>query len=182
MNNAPIECGDLPDNYPSAAQGPGRVDTLAGIARGACGDVYGPGSLHTIGLGLFHPVPAEVKDEFVVLNELSKKFHAEARAAGWYSDLKSGLSIERNAGEQMMLMTTEIAEAFEGVRKNKMDDHLPHRKSVEVELADLLIRVFDFAGYHNLDLAGAAREKAAYNKTREDHKIENRRKPDGKKV
>lgn len=179
MNNAPIECGYLPDNYPSPAQGPGCVDTFAGIARGACGDVYGPGSLHTIGP---HPFASLLPDVFDTLNELSKKFHAEARAAGWYSDLKSGLSIERNPGEQMMLMTTEIAEAFEGVRKNKMDDHLPHRKSVEVELADLLIRVFDFAGYHNLDLAGAAREKAAYNKTREDHKIENRRKPDGKKV
>jgi len=30
-------------------------------------------------------------------------------------------------------MHSELSEALEGVRKNKQDDHLPHRKSVEVE-------------------------------------------------
>ncbi|XUM19805.1 hypothetical protein ACRAVF_19255 [Bradyrhizobium oligotrophicum S58] len=41
-----------------------------------------------------------------------------------------------------MLIVSEIAEAMEGERKSLMDDHLPHRKMVEVELADTLILHF----------------------------------------
>jgi hypothetical protein len=48
-------------------------------------------------------------------------------------------------------------------------------------LADALIRIFDYAGDNNLDLSGAYREKRAYNDAREDHKIENRKKKNGKK-
>ena len=39
-----------------------------------------------------------------------------------------------------MLTISEIAEAMEGERKNLMDDHLPHRKMAEVEIADAYIR------------------------------------------
>ncbi|MNG35486.1 hypothetical protein D3C84_1222390 [compost metagenome] len=67
------------------------------------------------------------------------------------------------------------------MRKNRDDEHLPHRKSVEVELADTLIRIFDFAGARNLDLAGAVIEKLAYNQRRADHKPEARAQADGKK-
>ena len=54
-----------------------------------------------------------------------------------------------------------------------MDDHLPHRPIVEVELADALIRILDFAGMKGYDLGGAVREKLDYNRTRSDHKKEN---------
>ncbi len=62
-----------------------------------------------------------------------------------------------------------------------MDDKLPHRRMIEVELADLLIRVFDYAGAYGYDLAGAYAEKRAYNDSRADHKIESRLKENGKK-
>ena len=62
-----------------------------------------------------------------------------------------------------------------------MDDHLPDRKMLEVELADAVIRIFDLAGACKLDLGGAVVEKMIYNKNRQDHKIENRQKPQGKK-
>lgn len=71
--------------------------------------------------------------------------------------------------------------AGEGARKDLMDDKLPHRKMLEVELADTLIRIFDFAGGYGLDLEGALREKLAFNKVREDHKPENREKEGGKR-
>lgn len=100
--------------------------------------------------------------------------------AGWHHDLHTGELLERNHGEMMMLMVSEIAEAMEADRKGLMDDKLPHRLGVEVELADAVIRIFDFAGRFGLDLGGAIAEKLAYNATRADHKPENRRKPGGK--
>lgn len=78
----------------------------------------------------------------------------------------------RNRGELIMLMVTELAEAFEGERKQLMDDKLPHRRMAEVELADAIIRILDYAGGFGYDLDGAYREKMDYNARREDHKKE----------
>lgn len=114
-------------------------------------------------------------------NYLRDLCHAAAVKGGWWIDLATGAPKDRNVGEMLMLTVSEIAEAMEGHRKNKMDNHLPHRKSVEVELADALIRIFDLAGGLELDIGGALREKMKYNAERPDHKIENRQQPDGKK-
>jgi hypothetical protein len=69
---------------------------------------------------------------------------------------------------------------MEGARKGLMDDKLPARTMLEVELADAVIRIFDMAGGLHLDLGGAIAEKLAYNASRADHKPENRIKPGGK--
>ena len=99
----------------------------------------------------------------------------------WWINPETGEEIERNKGELLMLMVTELAESFEGIRRDLMDDHLPHRKMEEVELADLLIRVFVYCGIYELDLDGAFREKVEYNKTRKDHTDEARMSENGKK-
>ena len=114
------------------------------------------------------------------LNVLKKVCHGNAKDAGWYTDLKTGKSLDRNVGEMMALIHSEISEAMEGYRKNKMDDHLPNRKNVEIELADAIIRIMDLAGYLKLNIGRAVIEKLEYNKTRADHKIENRKKHGGK--
>jgi NTP pyrophosphatase (non-canonical NTP hydrolase) len=82
--------------------------------------------------------------------------------------------------QKLCLMHSEISEAMEGHRKGQMDDHLPHRPMIEVELADAVIRIADLAGAMGLDLGGAIAEKLAYNAQRADHKPEARAAAGGK--
>lgn len=108
--------------------------------------------------------------------------HGLAADSGWWTDLKTGddLRLANNVPEKLCLIHSEISEAMEGHRKNLMDDKLPHRPMIEVELADALIRVCDLAGAKRYDVAGALVEKLAYNAQRADHKIENRVQDGGK--
>ncbi len=106
--------------------------------------------------------------------------HSRSVEAGWYKDPKTGEPINRNVPEMLCLIHSEVSEALEGYRKNIQDDHLPNRKMVEVELADVLIRVFDLAAYLKLDLAGAYFDKLIYNETRKDHSLKERSKENGK--
>lgn len=84
-------------------------------------------------------------------NEYAKRIHKLNEK--WWHDFE-GKPLDRNGGELLMLVITELAEGVEGLRKNLMDDHLPHRKMIEVELADAMIRLFDFAGGFSYELLG----------------------------
>lgn len=108
--------------------------------------------------------------------------HSQAINAGWWNDISTGedLREKRNVGEMLCLIHKEISGAMEGHRKNIMDDKLPHRQMIEVELADAMIRILDLSGVLKLDLAGAIAEKLEYNASRPDHKPENRRAAGGK--
>lgn len=113
------------------------------------------------------------------LNRLAAHIHAVNET--WWRDPATGERIQRNKGELLMLIVSEIAECMEGERKDLMDTHLPHRKMAEVELADVLIRIFDYAGAHGYDLDGAVQEKLDYNAKRADHKPAARLAQGGKK-
>lgn len=115
------------------------------------------------------------------INYIVANCHGRSVDAGWYRSPETGLPLQRNIPEMLCLIHSEISEALEGYRKGLMDDKLPHRKMIEVELADALIRIADLAGYLNLDLGGAYVEKLLYNETRSDHKPENRALDGGKK-
>ena len=71
-----------------------------------------------------------------------------------------------NTGEKIALMHSELSEALEADRKDLDAEHIPGFTGVEEELADVVIRVLDFAGHHNLRLGEALSAKIAYNLTR----------------
>jgi len=114
------------------------------------------------------------------INELRDKCYQASKQGGWHTNLETGELLERNKAEMLCLIHSEISEAMEGERKNLMDDHLPNRPMAEVELADAVIRIMDYAGRWGYDIGGAIIDKMEYNKNRADHKIENRKAEGGK--
>lgn len=108
------------------------------------------------------------------INNAVSACYNQALNMGWHSK-------PREFGTCLALIHSEISEAMEGDRKNLMDDHLPHRKMAEVELADAVIRICDLAGREGMDLGGALAEKLEYNLNRADHQLVNREKDNGKK-
>ena len=136
---------------------------------------------------------AEMQDSALPVRKLVSVCFGAAAASGWWTDLHNGGPLHAyedhdghvpariNVGEKLMLIVSEVSEAMEGHRKSLMDDKLPERPMIEVELADALIRICDLAGGLGLDLGGAVRDKLLYNANRPDHKPENRLKENGKK-
>lgn len=134
-------------------------------------------------MDLIEQLNEQVQDERCIqegLDTLVDVCYDASYEAGWWHDLHTGEKLQRNKGEMLMLMVSEIAEAMEAVRKNLMDDKLPDRPGVEVELADCVIRIADYCGGFDLDLSGAVLDKLEYNRNRADHKISNRQKEGGK--
>jgi NTP pyrophosphatase (non-canonical NTP hydrolase) len=128
----------------------------------------------------------ESSDDFLQLDTFESFLRAatkfvRARNEKWWRNPLTNEPIDRNVGEMLMLIVSEIAEAMEGHRKDLMDDKIPTRPMIEVELADALIRILDIAGGLKLDLAGAFRDKMEFNATRKDHTFAARLAPGGKK-
>lgn len=99
----------------------------------------------------------------------------------WWRHPKTGRRIKRNKAEMIALMHSELSEALEAVRKDAMDSHLVQWKGEEIEMADTVIRIFDYCEGHGLHLGEAIMAKLFFNYHRADHKPENRIKSGGKK-
>ena len=89
--------------------------------------------------------------------------HEVAKAHGWWEN-------PRTIGELLMLITSEVVEAFEEVRNGHEPNETYYKdgkmEGVPSELADIVIRVMDLCEYCGIDLERAILEKHEYNKTR----------------
>lgn len=75
--------------------------------------------------------------------------HATARGRGWWEG-------PRDDGQLIGLMHTEVSEALEAlVSGNPADDKVPEFSGAEVELADVVLRIMDFAEARGHDVASA---------------------------
>lgn len=103
-------------------------------------------------------MPANVD---VVIDALAAAVHRVAVAHGWWDQ-------DRNDGECLALMHSELSEALEALRAApaQPDAHCPAYPAVAVELADVVIRVLDYAAARGLPLGAALCAKVAYNATR----------------
>ena len=111
------------------------------------------------------------------LHGVQQLCYEKSKSAGWWD----GIVVEDAVPTKLVLIHGEISEAMEGFRKDLMDDHLPHRKNMEVELADAVIRIFDLASAMGYNIQEAMEDKMAYNAIRLDHKKEARESAGGKK-
>lgn len=121
-----------------------------------------------------------IKEEF---NKLATLCHQASYNAGWWHE-PDGTPLKDNkyaVAVKLILSISELIEGMEGDRKGLMDDKLPHRSMLEVELADAVIRIGDLAGALKLDVGGAIEEKMSFNVTRPDHQVVQRRAVGGKK-
>lgn len=113
------------------------------------------------------------------LTFLADCIHERNIAMGWWPE---GIDDLYMVPTKIALAHSELSEALEGLRKDLMDDKLPHRKMEEVEYADAIIRILDICGRKGYDIGGAILEKRLFNSFRADHKPENRAAEGGKKI
>lgn len=86
------------------------------------------------------------------LSEWSQLCHATAREKGFWDK-------ERNTGEALMLIVTELAEAMEAHR-------VQDQENFREELADTFIRLLDLCGGLGIDIEAEIAKKAERNKAR----------------
>lgn len=91
---------------------------------------------------------------------LQRDIHNLAVSKDWWHE-------DRNDGEQMALMHSEISECLEALRKgNPQSIKIPGFTQAEEELADVVIRIMDHCESRGWNLAKAIVEKHKFNHNR----------------
>jgi NTP pyrophosphatase (non-canonical NTP hydrolase) len=86
------------------------------------------------------------------IKEMTDLCHSIAKSKGFWDK-------ERNTGEALMLVVTELAEAMEAHRKQDPENF-------KEELADTFIRLFDLCGGMGIDIEAEILKKCEKNKLR----------------
>lgn len=112
---------------------------------------------------LFNSLKNDYDQRFIdYFNVISSAVHQNAVNKKWWDK-------PREPGTAIANIHGEVSEAWEGYRHgNPPSDKIPEFSSVEEELADVIIRIMDIAGGHNMRVAEALVAKMAYNSGREE--------------
>ena len=99
-----------------------------------------------------------------MINDLVKRAHENSVKHGFWEK-------NRDFGEVISLMHCELSEAFEEYRKGKGFNESYYEDGKKLcgipsELADVVIRIFDFCGGNDIDLEKIILEKMEYNEIR----------------
>jgi NTP pyrophosphatase (non-canonical NTP hydrolase) len=98
-----------------------------------------------------------------------KEIHENAKDKGFWGGLYDTNLYPEEKLSKHMLMVSEVAEASEAVRSVNKDFYLTETGKPEgeaVELADCVIRIFDYFGAMGWDLEKIIEVKHNYNKSR----------------